>query len=97
MNSAEKLIRSKAKSLTRKIDDKPMPKIPTASELSEQNLFPKPESEKLSFAVDWQMEEIFVQFDRRNNSLDFSMRKLNLKRSDRDSAATKSNLYIPDW
>jgi len=95
MNSSEKLY--KEKTFKRKFDDEPMQKITSAPEVSEQDLHPRPENEKLSFAVDWQMEDIYIQFDSRNNALDFSMRKFNMKRTDQDPASAKSGLYIPDW
>ena len=74
-----------------------MQKNPSASDVPEQDLLPKPENGKLSFAVDWQMEDIYIQFDSHANVLDFSMRKFNVKRTDQDSASAKTSLYIPDW
>ncbi len=79
------------------MDDVPMQKFPSAPDVSEQDLLPNPENEKLSFAVDWQMEEIYIQFDNRNTALDFCMRKLNVKPSDQDATNAKASLYIPDW
>jgi hypothetical protein len=97
MNSSEKLLAQKGNSVTRNLGEEQKQTIPSTTVVSEKDSLPKLEDDKLSFAVDWQMENIQIQLDGRTNVLDFSMRKYNIKPTKQDSASNENSSYISDW